>query len=82
MQRSYLNTTKQLREMMTARSPSMKINSTVLLTNNQGFAQLSTNPNHTKISLAGFDTFIVTSIRLHSVYSLYVELLVFIIHCP
>jgi hypothetical protein len=48
MQRSYLNTTKQLREMMTARSPSMKINSTVLLTNNQGFAQLSTNPNQTK----------------------------------
>jgi hypothetical protein len=40
MQRSYLRTTKQLREMMTVRSSAMTINSTVMLTNNQGFAQL------------------------------------------
>eukprot|EP01043_Picozoa_sp_COSAG02_P032969 COSAG02_NODE_2226_length_9456_cov_6.430587_2_plen_631_part_00 len=40
MQRSYLDTTKQLREMMNARSPAMAINSTVMLTNNQGFAKL------------------------------------------
>jgi hypothetical protein len=40
-QYSYLDTLASLRDLMAARAPTMRINETVMLSNNQGFAQLS-----------------------------------------